>query len=132
MTTTSGDEGEGLFETRAARGGAVHKALSTTILAAIISVWTYRLTHIPAAAGGRYAWIGMLCSEVVFGLYWIICQSCRWNVVHRFPFKHRLFSTARSIETFLSSELGFRLIGKYIPSLILAITFAGTRRSCRR
>ncbi|KAL2473126.1 Cellulose synthase-like protein E1 [Forsythia ovata] len=47
--------------------------------------------HIPRTGdAGRYAWIGMFISEVLFGLYWIISQFVRWNVVHRYPFKDRL------------------------------------------
>ncbi|KAL2523792.1 Cellulose synthase-like protein E1 [Abeliophyllum distichum] len=47
--------------------------------------------HIPRTGeAGRYAWIGMFISEVLFGLYWIITQSVRWNVVYRYPFKDTL------------------------------------------
>lgn len=87
-------KGGSLFETRAARGGAAHKALCLTILVGIVWVWTYRLAHIPRDGGGAemYGWIVMLCSEVVFGLYWIITQSGRWRVVYRYPFKDTLSS----------------------------------------
>lgn len=87
----SGERGDGgLFETRAARGGAVHKVWCITMFAGIVSVWAYRLVHIPES--GRYGWIAMLCAEAVFGLYWIISQSGRWTVVYRYPFKDRLSS----------------------------------------
>ncbi|XP_057765429.1 cellulose synthase-like protein E6 [Salvia miltiorrhiza] len=79
-----------LFETRAARGRAAHRALCITVLAGIVSVWVYRLGHIPQ--GGRYSWIAMLCAELLFGFYWIISQSGRWTVVYRYPFKDRLSS----------------------------------------
>lgn len=82
-----------LFETRAAGGGAVHKVLCLTILVGIVSVWTYRLIHIPRAGeSGRLAWIAMLCSELLLGFYWIISQSGRWRVVHHHPFKDTLSS----------------------------------------
>ncbi|CAI9760367.1 unnamed protein product [Fraxinus pennsylvanica] len=41
---------------------------------------------------GRYAWIGMFISEVLFGLYWMVTQAVRLNVVYRYPFKDRLSS----------------------------------------
>lgn len=93
--------GGGLFETRAARGGAVHKVLCLTILVGIVSVWAYRLIHIPRAGdSGRLAWIAMLCSELLFGFYWIISQSGRWRVVHRHPFKDTLSSRLNNLFLF--------------------------------
>ncbi|XP_047942403.1 cellulose synthase-like protein E6 [Salvia hispanica] len=84
-----GGDGD-LFETRAGRGRAVHRGLCVTILAGIVCVWVYRLSHIPQE--GRFSWIAMLFAEAVLGCYWIISQSGRWAVVYRFPFKDKLSS----------------------------------------
>ncbi|XP_051128611.1 cellulose synthase-like protein E6 [Andrographis paniculata] len=80
-----------LFETTAARGRPIHRLYCLTMLVAILSMWVYRLTHIPTAAG-RFPWLAMLFAEVVFGLYWFISQATRWRVVYRYPFKDRLSS----------------------------------------
>ncbi|XP_075487363.1 cellulose synthase-like protein E6 [Primulina tabacum] len=80
-----------LFETKVAKGRALYKLFSATILVGIILIWIYRLVHIPRRGeAGRYAWIGMFFSEVFFGLYWIITQAGRWHVVYRRPFKGKL------------------------------------------
>ncbi|CAI9772785.1 unnamed protein product [Fraxinus pennsylvanica] len=80
-----------LFETKAGKGRIVFKLFSLTILLCIFLIWLYRLMYVPRKGeAGRYAWIGMFISEVLFGLYWIITQIVRWNVVHRYPFKDRL------------------------------------------
>ncbi|KAL0443267.1 UNVERIFIED_CONTAM: Cellulose synthase-like protein E6 [Sesamum latifolium] len=92
MSAKRGDEAVlPLFETRAARGGAVHKLFCLTILCGIVLIWSYRLIHIPRAGQpGKHAWAAMFFAEVLFGLYWIITQSGRWRVVYRYPFKDRL------------------------------------------
>ncbi|KAK4484750.1 hypothetical protein RD792_007344 [Penstemon davidsonii] len=80
-----------LFETKVARGRVAFKLYSFTILIGIVSIWLYRLIHIPCIEEqGKYAWILMFFAEVLFGLYWIITQSARWHVVFRYPFKQRL------------------------------------------
>lgn len=84
-----------LFETtEAGKSGAAiiaYKLYASTVFVGIVLIWLYRLLNIPGGGeSGRWVWIGMLISEVLFGLYWIITQSARWNVVHRHPFKHRL------------------------------------------
>ncbi|XP_059666572.1 cellulose synthase-like protein E6 [Cornus florida] len=80
-----------LFETKEARGRVAYRILSSTILTGICLIWVYRLTNIPTAEeAGRWAWIGMFMAELWFGLYWIVTQSVRWNVIYRFPFKDRL------------------------------------------
>ncbi|CAA2995737.1 cellulose synthase E6 [Olea europaea subsp. europaea] len=82
-----------LFETKPAKGRNALKLFSLTILLSIFLIWLYRLMYIPRKGeAGRYAWIGMFISEVFFGLYWIMTQTVRWNVVHRYPFKDRLSS----------------------------------------
>ncbi|KAL8469677.1 hypothetical protein ACS0TY_032504 [Phlomoides rotata] len=88
-----GSGGGGLFETKVGRGGAVHKVWCLTIGVGLLLIFFYRLSHIPKPGeAGRYGWMGMFLSEVVFGLYWIITQSARWRVVYRYPFKHTLLS----------------------------------------
>ncbi|PKI56340.1 hypothetical protein CRG98_023359, partial [Punica granatum] len=34
--------------------------------------------------------VGMFLAELVFGLYWVLSQSIRWNIVHRLAFKDKL------------------------------------------
>ncbi|KAL3537194.1 hypothetical protein ACH5RR_000560 [Cinchona calisaya] len=88
------ENGLSLFETKAAKGGSsavAYKFFAFTVFVSIILIWLYRLICIPGAGeGGRWVWICMFVSEILFGLYWIITQSLRWNVVHRIPFKNRL------------------------------------------
>ncbi|XP_073124446.1 cellulose synthase-like protein E6 [Henckelia pumila] len=92
MAAINGEETAAtLFETRVAKGRGLYKLFSSTILVGIILIWIYRLVHIPRTGeAGRYAWIGMFFSELLFGLYWIITQSGRWHVVYRRPFKEKL------------------------------------------
>lgn len=82
-----------LFETEARKGGAAiaYKFFASTVFAGIVLIWLYRLIYIPGVGeSGRWVWIGMFFSELLFGFYWIITQSVRWNVVHRHPFRDRL------------------------------------------
>lgn len=81
-----------LFETKAARGGAVaYKVFASTIFVGIIFIWLSRLVFLTSVGEpGRWAWICMLLSEILFGFFWILTQSVRWNVVQRLPFKDRL------------------------------------------
>ncbi|XP_027064860.1 cellulose synthase-like protein E6 isoform X2 [Coffea arabica] len=98
MSTENGareeNSGRSLFETKAAEGGSVaaaYKVFAFTVLVSIVLIWLYRLTYIPGVGEpGRWVWIGMFVSELLFGFYWIITQSARWNVVQRIPFKDRL------------------------------------------
>nr|GMC76384.1 cellulose synthase-like protein E6 [Ipomoea batatas] len=77
-----------LFETKARKGNSAYKLFSLTVFLAICSIWFYRITNIPTT--GRWAWIGMFISEVLFGIYWIFTQSARWDVAYTFTFKERL------------------------------------------
>lgn len=85
-----------LFETKAAKGGsaaaaAAYKLFAFTVFVSIVLIWLFRLIRIPGVGDpGRWVWIGMFISELLFGLYWILTQSLRWNVVQRLPFKDRL------------------------------------------
>ncbi|KAK9269762.1 hypothetical protein L1049_001540 [Liquidambar formosana] len=80
-----------LFETKEARGRVAYKLFSSTIFMGICLIWVYRLINIPRSGEeGRWAWIGLFVAEFWFGLYWIVTQSVRWNVVYRYPFKERL------------------------------------------
>ncbi|KAL2475994.1 Cellulose synthase-like protein E1 [Abeliophyllum distichum] len=90
MSANGEEEAVPLFETKGTKGNAAYKVFSLTIFLGIVSIWVYRLICIPRT--GRYAWIGMFVAELMFGMYWIITQSVRWNVVFRHPFKHRLSS----------------------------------------
>ncbi|KAK6133039.1 hypothetical protein DH2020_033194 [Rehmannia glutinosa] len=92
MTDNFGEEDVlPLFETKTAKGRAAYKLYCLIVLFGIVLIWAYRLVHIPGAGErGRYAWMAMFFAEVLFGVYWIITQACRWHVVYRYPFKDRL------------------------------------------
>ncbi|XP_019193722.1 PREDICTED: cellulose synthase-like protein E6 [Ipomoea nil] len=80
-----------LFETKPRKGNTAYKLFSLTVFFAICSIWFYRFTNIPTTGeAGRWAWIGMFISEVLFGIYWIFTQSARWDVAYTSPFKERL------------------------------------------
>lgn len=92
-----------LFETKEARFRSIYMVFASTIMVGICLIWLYRLKNvIPRTAGYHdhddhqpaerksWAWIGMFMAEVGFGLYWIVTQSVRWNVIHFHPFKDRL------------------------------------------
>ncbi|KAM3701222.1 hypothetical protein ACJW31_05G155400 [Castanea mollissima] len=50
-----------------------------------------RLSHIPAIGEpGRWAWIGLFCSELWFCFYWFVTTVVRWNPIYRNTFKDRL------------------------------------------
>ncbi|XP_022975402.1 cellulose synthase-like protein E6 [Cucurbita maxima] len=80
-----------LFETREGwrRGG--YRAFAATVMAGIAVIWGYRAAEIPAAGDpGRWPWIGIFISEILFGLYWILTLSLRWRLTYNFPFKDQL------------------------------------------
>ncbi|PIN09522.1 Cellulose synthase (UDP-forming) [Handroanthus impetiginosus] len=80
-----------LFETKAAKGRTAYRLFCSTIFVGMVLILVYRYSYIPKTGQpGRYAWIGMLFAEVLFGLYWILTQAGRWQVVYRYPFKDRL------------------------------------------
>ncbi|KAL7186770.1 hypothetical protein ACSBR2_028486 [Camellia fascicularis] len=88
-----GEEGLPLFETKVGKKSRVaYRIFGFTVFIGICVIWVYRLTHIPAAEQGRWAWIGMFMAELWFGFYWIITLSLRLNVTYRYPFKHRLIT----------------------------------------
>ncbi|KAF5949118.1 hypothetical protein HYC85_015075 [Camellia sinensis] len=87
------EEGLPLFETRVGKKSRVaYRIFGFTVFIGICMIWVYRLTHIPTAEQGRWAWIGMFMAELWFGFYWIITLSARLNVTYRYPFKHRLIT----------------------------------------
>ncbi|XP_009624029.1 cellulose synthase-like protein E6 [Nicotiana tomentosiformis] len=80
-----------LFESKAARGRNIYKLFASTVLVGICLIWIYRWINMPRRGeSGRWAWIGMFLSELVFGFYWIITQSARLDVIYRFSFNNRL------------------------------------------
>ena len=80
-----------LFESKAARYRGAYRAFAATIFVGVCLIWVYRLVNIPKAGErGRWAWIGMIIADVLFGLYWITTQSVRWTVTYRQPLKNRL------------------------------------------
>ncbi|KAI3419874.1 uncharacterized protein J3R85_012985 [Psidium guajava] len=91
-----GGRGLPLFETKKLGGARIgHKVFAATILGCIGWICVYRSVHLPRPGEkGRWAWAGMFVAEVLFGLYWVVTQSVRWNAVCRYPFKERL--SARS------------------------------------
>ncbi|KAG5546735.1 hypothetical protein RHGRI_018792 [Rhododendron griersonianum] len=86
-------EAQPLFETEVSKGKLAYRVYAVTVLIGICSIWVYRSMNIPTAEEeGRWAWIGMFMAELWFGFYWIITQSVRWNVTHRYTFKDRLIN----------------------------------------
>ncbi|KAI8553034.1 hypothetical protein RHMOL_Rhmol06G0313900 [Rhododendron molle] len=87
-------EAQPLFETEVSKGTKLaYRVYAVTVLIGICSIWVYRSMNIPTAEEkGRWAWIGMFMAELWFGFYWIITQSVRWNVTHRYTFKDRLIN----------------------------------------
>ncbi|MED6218597.1 hypothetical protein PIB30_028031 [Stylosanthes scabra] len=91
-----GDEvvvgGGPLFVTKEARYRGAYKVFASTILVSIALILFYRVTNIPTttSATESLAWIAMLVSEILFGLYWIITQSVRWRIAFQSPSKHTL------------------------------------------
>ncbi|KAI4380073.1 hypothetical protein MLD38_006301 [Melastoma candidum] len=78
-----------LFETRRARATTAYRALATSMFVGICLIWTYRATHMPEG-WIRWAWLGMMASELWFGMYWVFTQASRWSPVYRQAFKDRL------------------------------------------
>ncbi|XP_072078244.1 cellulose synthase-like protein E6 isoform X4 [Arachis hypogaea] len=80
-----------LFETKEARFRGAYKLFASTILVSISLILFYRVTNFPTATRTEsWAWIVMLVSEILFGLYWIITQSVRWRIAFQSPSKHTL------------------------------------------
>ncbi|KAL6544555.1 hypothetical protein OROMI_023417 [Orobanche minor] len=77
-----------LFETQKAKGSLIYKLFATSVFVGIIFIWFYRATQVNE--NGRLGWIGMFGAELWFGLYWILTQAHRWNLVYRQTFKDRL------------------------------------------
>ncbi|KAL6187990.1 hypothetical protein ACLB2K_039385 [Fragaria x ananassa] len=80
-----------LFETRRAKVRVLYRVFAASLFAAICLIWVYRASHIPKPGeDGRFGWMGLLAAELWFGFYWILTQSCRWNLTYRQAFKDRL------------------------------------------
>ncbi|KAI6690780.1 hypothetical protein NL676_027608 [Syzygium grande] len=87
-----GEQGLPLFETKKlGRTRIGYKVFAAAIFGCIWWIWVYRSLHLPRPGEkGRWAWAGMFLAEVLFGLYWVVTQSVRWNAGYRYPFKERL------------------------------------------
>ncbi|KAK2440913.1 cellulose synthase protein E1 [Trifolium repens] len=79
-----------LFETRRGNGRVMYLIFSFSLFVGICSIWIYRLSYIPKVEDGKWVWIGLLCSEIWFGFYWILRQALRWNPIFRESFPQRL------------------------------------------
>ncbi|RDX61630.1 Cellulose synthase-like protein E1 [Mucuna pruriens] len=80
-----------LFETKRAKGRVIYIIFSLSLFVGICFIWVYRVSHIPREGeDGKWAWIGLLCAELWFGLYWLLRHPFRWNPVFRKPFRHTL------------------------------------------
>ncbi|KAL1347573.1 hypothetical protein AAHE18_07G015500 [Arachis hypogaea] len=100
MVVKRSDDEESLFETTKSRGSFLHRVFSVSLFVAICFVYAYRLTHIPTGGEdhgggedyyyGTWTWLGLLAAELWFGLYWVLTQAVRWNLVFRKTFKKRL------------------------------------------
>jgi len=85
------EESYPLFETRRAKGRVIYTIFSLSLFVGILFIWVYRVSHIPREGeDGKWAWIGLLCAELWFGLYWLLRHPFRWNPVFREPFRHKL------------------------------------------
>jgi hypothetical protein len=70
-----------------------YRLYACTIFAGILLIWVYRATHIPPREGNSLGWrasLGLLVADVLFGLYWLLTLSVRWNPIRRTTFKDRL------------------------------------------
>ncbi|KAJ7960951.1 Cellulose synthase, partial [Quillaja saponaria] len=85
------DEHDPLFETKKGKGRVIYRLFSVSLFVGICLIWAYRLKHIPKEGeDGRWVWMGLLGSELWFGLYWVLTKAPRWNPVYRHTFKDRL------------------------------------------
>ncbi|GJR56353.1 hypothetical protein Tco_1406874 [Tanacetum coccineum] len=68
---------------------AIYVAQKNLVICSPFSCSAFKATV--ALNGGRtWHWIGMLVSEKLLGLYWMLTQSVRWNPTYRRTFKQRL------------------------------------------
>ena len=88
----AGMEYSPLFETRKGRGRLIYRPFAISLFVAVCFIWVYRLSHIPTKGEEyeKWAWLGLLGADLWFGLYWVLTQAFRWNLVFRQPFKNRL------------------------------------------
>ncbi|MED6185009.1 hypothetical protein PIB30_052926 [Stylosanthes scabra] len=85
------DEFEALFETKKARGTLIYRVFAVSLFVAICFVYAYRFNQILTGEGTtRWTWLGLVAAELWFGLYWVLGQAFRWNLVFRKTFKSRL------------------------------------------
>ncbi|KAI4306231.1 hypothetical protein L6164_029523 [Bauhinia variegata] len=78
-----------LFETKRDKARVIRRLSAISLFVSHCLIWVYRLNHI-SENGGRWVWFGLLASELWFGLYCVITQALRWNIVFRQPFPDRL------------------------------------------
>ncbi|WVY94098.1 hypothetical protein V8G54_033186 [Vigna mungo] len=80
-----------LFETKSAKGRVFYKIFSLSLFVGICFIWVFRVSHIPRESEvGKWGWIGLSFAELCFGLYWLLRQPLRWNLLFREPFRQRL------------------------------------------
>ncbi|XP_047313058.1 cellulose synthase-like protein E1 [Impatiens glandulifera] len=79
-----------LFESRSGKGRTAYKIFAASEFLAICYICVYRLTQIPAAYHGRWAWVGLSMAELWFVISWFLFQFSRWNPVYNKTFKDRL------------------------------------------
>ena len=91
-----------LFETKRAKGRLFYKVFSLSLFVGICFIWVFRVSHIPRE-DGKWGWIGLLCAELWFGLYWLLRHPFRWNPLFREPFRHRLSQRYHALILSLSS-----------------------------
>ncbi|XP_059666571.1 cellulose synthase-like protein E1 [Cornus florida] len=80
-----------LFETERGKGRMMYRIFATSMFVCIVLIWVYRASHVPTwSEDGRLGWMGLFGAELWFGLYWVVTQSVRWNLIFRRTFKDRL------------------------------------------
>ncbi|KAI4306230.1 hypothetical protein L6164_029522 [Bauhinia variegata] len=85
------DRGEyySLFETKTDKQRVIRRLSAISLFVSHWFIWVYRFNHLPKD-GGRWVWFGLLAAELWFGLYYLLTQALRWNLVFREPFPDRL------------------------------------------
>ncbi|KAL0919481.1 hypothetical protein M5K25_011576 [Dendrobium thyrsiflorum] len=80
-----------LFEVRRGKGRVWWWLYAASMLLGLLLIWVYRASHVPVAGEkGGWAWMAMFAAELLFGFYWFITFSARWNPIYRYTFKDRL------------------------------------------
>ncbi|KAG0457667.1 hypothetical protein HPP92_022824 [Vanilla planifolia] len=87
-----------LFRTEKAKGRKAFKLFAFSMLCCIMMTWVYRGKQLAESDGSRWLTallLGLLASEIWFAFYWLVTQTVRWNPVHRYPSKEKLYQRSQ-------------------------------------